>query len=227
MTSDLFPPFVRVERMAIAAVDGVDLAAAIAVPESIARAAPRRQQQFITGRVCAQLAIRSLLGGSAAPSIGIGGGGAPAWPAGVVGSISHTSTLACAAVARAADARSLGLDIEDRVAVETATNIADQVTLAGELDALAPMIPDRDVGWILTTVFSAKECLFKCLYPHVGRYFDFRDARVTAIDPGGTFSVRLVESLSAEFAAGYTLNGRFELDDETVTTALVLGAPSS
>lgn len=74
-----------------------------------ARCSPRRQAEFQAGRACAASALR--LAGCAAPgSLAPGAGGAPRWPPGWTGTISHAGGLAVAAVTRAP--RRLGLDVE-------------------------------------------------------------------------------------------------------------------
>ena len=50
----------------------------------------------------------------------------------------------------------------------------------------------------LTLIFSAKESLFKALYPSVGYYFDFKDAEITEVNYTQTFlKFRLLKSLGA------------------------------
>jgi enterobactin synthetase component D len=71
-------------------------------------------------------------------------------------------------------------------------------------------------------VFSANETIFKCLYPQVGRYFDFRDAVVTALDPAGRFSAHLLSALTPALPSGFALEGRFVRDATSVCTAMVL-----
>ena len=60
---------------------------------------------------------------------------------------------------------------------------------------------------LATTIFSAKESLFKCLYPRVGVFFDFEDAEVEWIVKSA-FGVRLQRDLSADFGRGLLLEGR-------------------
>jgi enterobactin synthetase component D len=75
----------------------------------------------------------------------------------------------------------------------------------------------------LTLVFSAKESVFKCLYPRVGRFFDFHDVRLGEVRSDlGTFTVRLVKSLSGELRAGTVLAGRFAIECGRVHTAVFL-----
>ena len=68
---------------------------------AVAGAVASRQREFAGGRTCARRALLRL--GHAAQPIPVGACRAPVWPHGVVGSITHCSSFAAAAVARAAD----------------------------------------------------------------------------------------------------------------------------
>ncbi|MGH1552038.1 hypothetical protein ACRAWF_07450 [Streptomyces sp. L7] len=79
--------------------------------EAVARrfAAPRRAA-FTTGRHCAHRALADL--GVPPGAIMRSPGGAPRWPASVVGSITHCDGYRAAAVASRARARAVGIDAE-------------------------------------------------------------------------------------------------------------------
>ena len=76
----------------------------------IARAVQKRRSEFATGRRCARDALGAL--GLAPAPILPGQGGAPQWPSGVVGSITHCAGYRAAAVARASEVITIGLDAE-------------------------------------------------------------------------------------------------------------------
>ena len=72
----------------------------------------------------------------------------------------------------------------------------------------------------LTIVFSAKEALFKCLYPEVGHVFDFLDVALSNVDPAnGRITFDLRRDLSAEWRRGATVPGRFAADGWTSAPA--------
>ncbi|MGW7821409.1 4'-phosphopantetheinyl transferase family protein [Streptomyces puniciscabiei] len=60
-------------------------------------ALPKRRREFATARVCARRALQAL--GLPPAPIPPGSNGAPQWPAGVVGSITHRRRYCAAAVA--------------------------------------------------------------------------------------------------------------------------------
>ena len=65
--------------------------AAIACPAEIARSAPKRQAEFLCGRIAAHEAMRRLGIEYWRAPIGIGRSREPLWPHGVAGSISHVA----------------------------------------------------------------------------------------------------------------------------------------
>jgi enterobactin synthetase component D len=181
---------------------------------------PARQREFIAGRQCAAEAIARLgLSGDALP---IGEDGAPVWPPGVVGSIAHTDRIFWAAAARTQNARGVGIDLEPVMSRERAARVERNIVTRAEMaDLVARTRFDRATA--LTLAFSAKEAVYKCLYPLVRRVFDYLDARVEDIDnAAGEISVRLVTTLSAEWTRGTRIHGRFDLDHDLVWTGFVL-----
>ena len=100
--------------------------------------------------------------------------------------------------------------------------VATQATGRGELEALAAEGLSAEA--LLTLVFSAKESLFKCLYPRVGRYFDFQEARVVEVNASPhRFTIELRTPLGG-LAVNTRLGGRFAIVDDLVHTSIVLAA---
>lgn len=96
------------------------------LPEAIRRCAPRRQATFASGRKAARDALRKA-GHRGDPIPGIAEDGLPDWPAGWLGSISHSDEIAAALVAPIGGVRLLGLDVERIVTAEVALQIAPDV----------------------------------------------------------------------------------------------------
>ena len=73
-----------------------------------------------------------------------------------------------------------------------------------------------------TLIFSAKESLFKALYPHVGDYFDFSAAEVVEINGNvGHFTIKLAQQLTSALKEGMTFKGYFDINADDVTTYIV------
>ncbi len=119
------------------------------------------------------------LGHEAVP-VPVGPGRAPVWPPGIIGSISHTDDIAIAAVGRASDLCSLGIDVESADPLER--DLLKLVCREEELAALTANNLQPEVGAKL--IFSAKESVYKCLWPLTGMFLEF-DAISIRIDPVG------------------------------------------
>jgi Phosphopantetheinyl transferase component of siderophore synthetase len=151
----------------------------------MANAVPARRRAFAAGRACSRAALARL--GVAAGSLLPDADRIPRWPAGAVGSISHTEDACAAAVAKSCEFLSLGLDLEARrwlpAEVERRVCTADELGESARLSEAKP--------WT-TAIFGAKECFYKCYFPVVRRFLDFSDVHV-ALDPErSTFSATLV-----------------------------------
>jgi len=130
------------------------------------------------------------LGRPAAPVLR-GPGGAPQWPEGTVGSITHCAGYRAAAVTSANDALSLGIDAEpdeplpDDGMLKLIASPAECVRLR-ELAAATP-----GVNWD-RLLFSAKESVYKTWFPLARRWLGFESADVVIDPAGGTFTARLL-----------------------------------
>jgi enterobactin synthetase component D len=193
----------------------------IELPAQLGRAVPRRQRQFRAGRFCALEALRRLEPERTFSAPGRLAGGAPLWPEGTTGSITHTDDFASAAVARTVDLIALGIDTERVVPDARAAAVASVVSRPFELDIAREA--GCDAAQALTLVFSAKESIFKCLHPIVHRWFGFHDVRLVRVDARTrTFEVRVTTALSDAVPADTMLQGRFELDATHVHTGIAV-----
>ena len=213
----LFPAFVH--RCSVV-VDGAgpDLAGP-GLPDELRTAVESRRREFLAGRHCAAHALARLDPVLAATPVSRGAARQPEWPAAVTGSITHTGMFASAAVARTADVRSLGLDTERLERFGPLSRASRLVLRPEEADLGGAALSDRR----LPLVFSAKEAVFKCLYPLVGRHFYFQSAVLEAIDPAaGTFIARPAGDLAPGVDSSLRLEGRFCFDADYVHTGVWL-----
>ena len=180
-------------------------------------AVPKRRLQYAAGRHCALVALRGL--GIEVKSVPRGGDGLPVWPSGVAGSISHCDDLACAVAFRTTDARTAGLDVERVVSRRRAARVGPLVVDREEL--LSARAAGLDEALAITLLFSAKETLFKSLFPVVRRWFGYSAARIQP-NEDGSFDARLTEAWSDGLPAGTVLTGRWTVSAGRVYTALFL-----
>lgn len=134
--------------------------------------------EFLAGRWCAEEALQCL--GAGSTHVAMAPNRAPIWPAGVVGSITHSGDFAAAAVAWAKDIAGLGIDSEQIIDPAAARDIAD-ICMVDE-STLVKATDDRSFGEFCTFVFSAKEAVFKCLFPLTQKFLEFSDVRITSLD---------------------------------------------
>ena len=173
------------------------------------RMQPVREREFRIGRALAREALARL--GIADHPLLPADTREPKWPDGIVGSISHCEGVCAVAVAESKRFSGIGIDLEriDRID----DDIADTVCTPEErrqLDAIAPSVRRQR----LALLFSAKESVFKALFPTTRQFLEFHDVALTigekqytarATRPG----IRNVESL----------NGRFLIDADLIMTA--------
>lgn len=186
---------------------------------SLKLAVPKRQAEFLAGRYMAKQALADF--GYDEQIVAVGPHRSPIWPKQVVGSITHTHKSAVCAMAYKSTISALGVDLEmwlnRKVALEIKSNIIDE----GEASLLAEA--DFNLERAVTLIFSAKESLFKALYPDVGQYFDFDTARIIAMNgKKKCFTFQLQETLSEQFKEGYTVNGNFIDDGDSVLTVIAI-----
>jgi len=159
--------------------DGQDVRLCSLEAVHVASAAPKRQRDFTLGRFCAHRALAQM--GRDAAAIPVGDAGAPVWPAGIVGSITHTSGYAAAMVASRDVVQSIGIDAE---------------RIGGVTEALMPrLFAPAEREWLmaqdaqarptaLTVFFSAKEAFFKAFASRMANRLSFRDIHVEMRDGG-------------------------------------------
>ena len=136
----------------------------------------KRRHEFSVGRHCAREALARL--GHVPAALPVGPGRAPVWPAGIIGSISHTSGIAVATVARQTQLRSLGIDVESADPLEP--GLLEMVCREDERTALA--VSGLEPGLAAKLVFSAKESIYKCLWPLTGVFLEFHALGIS-MDP--------------------------------------------
>lgn len=193
--------------------------AGLQLPEALSRAVPKRQGEFLAGRLAAHQAL--LEQGIACHEVGIGADRAPVWPAGFEGSISHTvlGSVGVALCAVRPGSAGIGLDMEAWLDEGEALRLWPVIADEGEWGRLARS--SLGEARALTLLFSAKESLFKALYPRVGRYFDFLDASCLCLREG-EITLALKTPLSGSLPAGWHCTLRWRPLKGGVLTWLLL-----
>ncbi|MGW5255620.1 4'-phosphopantetheinyl transferase family protein [Streptomyces sp. NPDC004012] len=195
----------------------------------VARAVEKRQREFRAARGCARQAMEKL--GVPPGPILPGERGAPRWPDGLIGSMTHCEGYCAAALVHAGELVSVGIDAEphDRLP----EGVLEAVALPTEqtrLRALARSHPS--VHWD-RLLFSAKESVYKAWFPLTGKWLDFQQADIE-IDPGpepgatGRFRARLlVPGPVVDDHRIEIFDGRWTAGRGLAATAIVVPRPQS
>jgi enterobactin synthetase component D len=195
-----------------------------ALPDQLHRAVLKRQVEFLAGRVCAQHVIEALTGQKPA-TIPLQASRAPGWPPGIVGSITHTTNYAAALVGSATYYQGLGLDCEVVLSADK-LNLQKHICVPHELETLHEAHDQWPPENLLTLIFSAKESLFKCLYPQVQAFFGFSAARVVGLDSAQhTFVMQLEQDLTPNLRRWSQWTGYFKRQDHLLMTAILYAMP--
>jgi 4'-phosphopantetheinyl transferase EntD len=183
----------------------------------VARAVDKRRREFSTARGCARSALAAL--GVAPVPIPAGEKGSPQWPPGFVGSITHCAGYRAAAVARARDVLTIGLDAEPDQALPD--RVLDVIALPGERARLHDLMASAPGTCWDRLLFSAKESVYKAWFPLTRQWLDFGDADITVNPADGTFEARLL--VTAPVVGGSPLTGfggRWLACDGLILTAI-------
>jgi 4'-phosphopantetheinyl transferase EntD len=215
---DILPP-----QVAVAEEFG-DVPDVVLFPEeeaAIARAVDKRRREFGTARACARAALAKL--GLPPVPIVRGPRGAPQWPPGVVGSITHCAGYRASAVARDHEVVTIGLDAEphDKLpdgVLQAVSSATERARLAALAEAWPGVCWDR-------MLFCAKESVYKAWFPLTRRWLGFEDASID-IDPvTGTFTARLLTHGPQVNGVPLTgFEGRWLVSNGLIATAIAVPA---
>lgn len=178
----------------------------------------RRRQEFTAGRNCARRAL-ALIGAPGGPLLP-GEHREPLWPAGVVGSITHSEGYCAAAVAYQHRVRGIGIDAE--VHAPLPEGVERLVCTDAELAWMATARTATSLHWP-AIIFSAKESIYKAWFPLARRWLGFEDAELEIDARQGTFTPRLrCASPFGPLDAPWTFSGRFVVAGSHALTATVV-----
>ncbi len=128
--------------------------------ELVTGASERRRREFAEARRCAREALEAL-GVPAGPILATRDG-APVWPEGVVGSITHKDGYCAAVVGRAAELTGLGIDAEPDQWMPK--GVLETIASPGELRQVEALLDRQpDLAWD-RLLFSAKEATVKAAH---------------------------------------------------------------
>ncbi|MGW1988205.1 4'-phosphopantetheinyl transferase family protein [Streptomyces collinus] len=147
----------------------------------VARAVDKRRREFTAVRVCARLAMEKL--GVPAQAVPTGERGAPVWPQGLSGSMTHCEGYQAAALVRAGDLASLGIDAE--VDAPLPDQVFESIALPSEQRRHRALSASRPAVHWDRLLFSAKESVYKAWFPLARAWLDFSEADIELVTHAG------------------------------------------
>ncbi|MET7906343.1 4'-phosphopantetheinyl transferase superfamily protein [Streptomyces sp. NPDC005355] len=196
-------------------------------------------RQFTAARACAHRCLE-VLGAPPGPLLRTAGG-APAWPAGFVGSVTHCAGYRGAVAARAPVWAALGVDAEPALPLQH--GVLGLIASAGERRMTSRLLGERpELPWD-RLLFSAKEAVYKAWYP-AARQWIGTSAVTVAFTTGGLLTAevrpdrtpppparRRAEDGGTVWAGGVAARytGRWHVEGGLLLTAVAVpaGAPTT
>jgi 4'-phosphopantetheinyl transferase EntD len=190
--------------------------------ECLGRSIVSRAREFAAGRVCARRALREF--GVDHVALLVGEQREPLWPAGFVGSITHTTGLCAAAVAERRRYAGIGLDVE--IAGRVKPELWPKVCVAEEAAWIASL-PESERAAAATLIFAAKEAFYKAQFPLVREWVYFHDVCIEVGEWSASqagFLVRPLRSLQVSQVAAAPLAGHYRRERGFLAAGIAIGA---
>jgi 4'-phosphopantetheinyl transferase EntD len=186
---------------------------------AVAHAVEGRRREYAAVRSGARLCLQRL--GRPEVPIVPGVGGAPTWPTGVRGSMTHCSGYAAAAVGTCDRISAIGIDAEPDAPLPD--GVLALVGTPTEQDLLAGAPRRRGQPSWDRLLFSAKESVYKAWFPLVGEWLDPQDVEIVFHPRTATFTATLHrDGLVAAGRRVDRLTGRWVTGAGILLTAVVM-----
>ena len=179
----------------------------------------KRRAEFTMGRIYAHGAL-SRFGLESEPILRKLETREPAWPDSVWGSITHSAGFAAVAVGLKKEIKGVGIDLES-FSRSVDFKISRHVCVNSELEWLESL-PIKQAIRALRIIFSAKESIFKCLYPSTKTYLSFKDAAVAVNETEKNFSFIIFKSFPGIIQQGFPHQGRYSEIDKMLLTSVYI-----
>jgi enterobactin synthetase component D len=147
-------------------------------PPAMVKASRKRQAEYFAGRYLAATAMNTydihqfkLIADA---------NRCPQWPTTLVGSITHTDNYAACITAKKSDISAIGIDAQDILNDERAERLQSRIIDSAEVRLISQSDLSPALG--LSLCFSAKEAIYKALYPRIQQYFGFSAAKLHDIN---------------------------------------------
>ena len=183
---------------------------------AIRSAVEKRAREFAAGRVAARAAMEQI--GAGPQPIPMANDRSPAWPDGLIGSITHCDDMCLAVVTQSTNARAVGIDVEPDTPLDD--DLLDTVCQIDERDWLSRHPADQR-GQLAKVIFSAKESAYKAQYPLSKTLFGYEGLSVTPDFSAGRFTARFRMD-APPFRTGDEIAGSIALINGYILTSTII-----
>ncbi len=184
------------------------------------KAVENRKIQFYLGRMAVHNTLVSILGPNNIPVLK-SKRGEPLWPSGIIGAITHTGDTAVAAAGRTEYVDGIGIDIE-QLNKKVSFKISKKVCTPAELKWVSESADKSDAR--LKMIFSAKESIYKALYPLEKIELGFKDAELIWDPSWQIFHGKLLRAAGQGYPAGYDLSVGCKTINDLIFTFMTVPA---
>ncbi|TSH83690.1 4'-phosphopantetheinyl transferase [Pantoea sp. paga] len=189
--------------------------AGLPLPVVLSEAGVKRKSEYFAGRYCCSVLLRQHRVHS--PIVGASRG-VPVWPAGWRGSLSHTRSHAIAVLVKETSGLHPGVDIEKHNPT-LLLNTSDMFTSMEEQAFLRTL--SLPYSQALLLVFSAKETLFKALWPEIKGFIDFSSSYLSEVNTDRkTFTLTLTHTINNTLYAGKNFTGHYSFFTDNIVTCI-------
>jgi enterobactin synthetase component D len=173
----------------------------------------KRKAEYIAGRYCALKILNSL--GITAYNIFSNEDRSPIWPRNVLGSITHANNYVSVSISNDSNLFGLGRDSEYIFSKVHTKEVGLSIAQNKELNYFKGFSEEE----FFTLVYSAKESLFKAIYPATKCFFNFDDMEMTYLDHK-TFKIKPKKLLNKFFKPGQIFIGSYLFAEGLVHTGI-------
>lgn len=192
----------------------------ILFPAQLGKAVSKRKAEYLAGRVCAKHVLATLSIDNF--ELHSGTDRAPIWPENIIGSITHTQGVAMAMACQHTDVAGIGIDIEQLMSAEQELELQKQILHPDEYPLFRQLA--EQLSHPLTVIFSAKESIFKALYPSVKQFFGFEAAQLIAFNKQ-QLQFKITQTLSEQVPQDTCLTVFYQCNNEQVLTECEFKTP--
>jgi 4'-phosphopantetheinyl transferase EntD len=189
--------------------------------ENLHKLSKKRRLEFFSGRWCAAQCLQER--NSPSLNVKVSSDRAPIWPNAYIGSISHSNLTAVSLVGSILDYSAIGIDLQQKSEYSVAEDLKAIIFHSNELEKFWDNKRHTFSTENFDIIFSAKETLFKALYPKYRHFFDHHCAEVIYINKiKGELKIQLTAGLGNIWKQGQSFMINYQYINGELLTHLLL-----